>query len=439
MSTVDIKVPALGESITEATLNSWSVAVGDTVEMDQTLCELDSDKASVEVPAEQAGKIVELMVEEGDDIEVGAVLCRIDTSAGGKAEQSKAQSSAQEKTGKTEESPAQDKTQVNASADAERGASADHKAQNSPYSQDYPSPAAAKLMREEGLSPENVVASGRAGRITKQDVLKASQKSTEPGQDSATKAKSQPAQSSPSSSAADQHEGRGTERQKMSRLRQTIARRLVEAKNETAMLTTFNEVDMSAVMALRSKYKVAFKEKYGVGLGFMSFFTAASCLALIDFPAVNAQLDEKEIIFHDYCDVGVAVSSDKGLVVPVLRNAESLNFDEIEREIIELATRARDGKLTIEEMQGGTFTITNGGVFGSMLSTPIINVPQCAILGLHNIVERPVAIKGQVEIRPIMYLALSYDHRLIDGKEAVQFLVRIKDLIEDPARLMLGV
>lgn len=434
MSIVDIKVPALGESVTEATLNNWSVAVGDTVEMDQTLCELDSDKASVEVPAEQSGTIVELLVEEGQDIEVGAVLCRIDTSAAAASEQT-----AEATTPETEQTAEQAETQVNANADAERGATADHKSQHSPYTQDYPSPAAAKLMREEGLSPEDIIASGRAGRITKQDVLKASQIESASEPVKAIEPAAAKAQSVQEPHSAADAEGRGTERQKMSRLRQTIARRLVEAKNETAMLTTFNEVDMSAVMALRSKYKVAFKEKYGVGLGFMSFFTAASCLALIDFPAVNAQLDDKEIIFHDYCDIGVAVSSDKGLVVPVLRNAESLNFDEIEREIIELASRARDGKLGIDEMQGGTFTITNGGVFGSMLSTPIINVPQCAILGLHNIVERPVAIKGQVEIRPIMYLALSYDHRLIDGKEAVQFLVRIKDLIEDPARLMLGI
>ncbi|PKL77115.1 MAG: dihydrolipoyllysine-residue succinyltransferase, partial [Candidatus Melainabacteria bacterium HGW-Melainabacteria-1] len=279
--------------------------------------------------------------------------------------------------------------------------------------------------------PASVEGSGRGGRITKADAEAASkapsQQLPEPGPVEA--------QSQTISGSSD----RGMRREPISRLRQTIARRLVAVKNETAMLTTFNEVDMHEVMALRTAYKDAFKHKYGVGLGFMSFFTAASCQALQEFPAVNAQIDEAEVIYHDYCDIGIAVSTPKGLVVPVVRNAEQMRFDEIEKEILRLAAKGREGKLSIDEMRGGTFTITNGGVFGSMLSTPILNAPQCAILGMHNIVERPVAIAGEVKIRPIMYLALSYDHRLIDGREAVEFLVRIKQLIEDPTRLLLGV
>lgn len=418
MSIIDIKVPALGESVTEATIASWNKAVGDSVARDETVCELESDKASVEVPSDQAGIVVEILAEEGATLNVGEVLCRIDTAAESGKPLTKVQA---------DPAPPAEPTQSSAAQSTDKPADAG-------YASGHPSPAAAKLMREQGLNPDQVNGSGRDGRITKGDVEQASQSA------SAEKVPQAAPAAKPAAKAAhDDHDERGQRREKMSSLRKTIAKRLVAVKNETAMLTTFNEVDMSAVMELRKRYKDAFKEKHGVNLGFMSFFTAASCLALQEFPAVNAQIQGDEIVYHDYCDVGVAVSTPKGLVVPVLRNAESLNFDEIEQEILRLAARGRDGKLSIDDMTGGTFTITNGGIFGSMLSTPIINSPQCAILGLHNIVERPVAVQGEVKIRPIMYLALSYDHRLIDGKEAVGFLVRVKQLIEDPVRLMLGV
>lgn len=407
MSIIEIKVPALGESITEATVASWVKQVGDAVKLDETLCELESDKATVEVPAEAAGVLSEVLAPAGTTLQVGAILGRIDTAA---------------KAAQPAEAPPRPSTKP-ASPPTDTAAN---------YAAGLPSPAAAKLMREQGLTAESVSGSGRDGRITKADAQRAAAAPAEPA------TAQTPVVSAPSSGVVAEGQ-RTTRSEKMTSLRRTVARRLVSVKNETAMLTTFNEVDMFEVMALRRKYKDVFKEKYGVGLGLMSFFTAASCLALQEFPAVNAQISGDEIIYHDYCDIGVAVSAPKGLVVPVLRNAEELNFDEIERGILNLAQKARQGKISIEEMSGGTFTITNGGVFGSMLSTPIINAPQCAILGLHNIVERPVAIQGEVKIRPIMYLALSYDHRLIDGREAVGFLVRIKQLIEDPARLMLGV
>lgn len=433
MSIIEIKVPALGESVTEATVASWTKAQGDSVARDETLCELESDKASVEVPADQAGILVEILAPEGTTLNVGAVLCRIDTAV---ESSSKPMAQAQNDTAPPAEPSEQNAETADPSADKPAG-----------YAAGHASPAAAKLMREQGLSPEQVAGSGRDGRITKADAQQAGASQPAPVVPSQPAPQASPAKQTAAQDNNNHHEPHGAHahgerdqrREKMSSLRKTIARRLVAVKNETAMLTTFNEVDMSAVMELRKRYKDAFKEKHGVNLGFMSFFTAASCLALTEFPAANAQIQGDEIIYHDYCDIGVAVSTPKGLVVPVLRNAESMNFDEIEQEILRLAARGRDGKLSIDDMTGGTFTITNGGIFGSMLSTPIINSPQCAILGLHNIVERPVAIQGEVKIRPIMYLALSYDHRLIDGKEAVGFLVRVKQLIEDPVRLMLGV
>jgi 2-oxoglutarate dehydrogenase E2 component (dihydrolipoamide succinyltransferase) len=298
------------------------------------------------------------------------------------------------------------------------------------YAAGHPSPAAAKILSEKGIPPSQVQGNGVGGRITKEDAVKA-QPASKPAE-----SKPQPAQTPPVITSGG---SRNTRKEKMSSLRKTIAKRLVTVKNETAMLTTFNEVDMKPIMDMRSKYKDQFKEKYGVGLGFMSFFTKAVCTALKDFPAVNASLNGDEIEYHDYCDISIAVSTPRGLVVPVIRNAESLTFNQIESEVVRLATKGRDGKLSIEEMTGGTFSITNGGVFGSMLSTPILNPPQSAILGMHNIVERPVVKNGEVVVRPIMYLALSYDHRIVDGRESVSFLVRVKEMLEDPGRLILGV
>ncbi|UII22612.1 2-oxoglutarate dehydrogenase complex dihydrolipoyllysine-residue succinyltransferase [Fulvivirga ligni] len=404
----EMHVTELGESITEVTLASWLKEDGDFIEMDETIAEIESDKATFELPAEANG-ILRIEAQEGDTLEIGALICKIEVMEGGK--------------------PA-------ASAPASSGAATEKAASSSDkdtYATGHASPAAAKILAEKGIDPKDVKGTGVDGRITKEDA-EAAQKTAKKEAPKAEKASEAP--SGPSYAGGISREDR---KEKMSNLRKTIAKRLVSVKNETAMLTTFNEVDMKPIMDLRKKYKDQFKEKYGVGLGFMSFFTKACCQALQEWPAVNASIDGNEIIYHDYCDVSVAVSTPKGLVVPVIRNAESMNFQGIESEIIRLATRARDGKLSIDEMSGGTFTITNGGVFGSMMSTPIINAPQSAILGMHNIVERPVAINGQVEIRPMMYLALSYDHRIIDGRESVSFLVRVKQLLEDPARLMLGI
>lgn len=398
-------VPAVGESITEVTISSWLKSDGDFVELDEIIAEVESDKATFELPAEANG-ILSIIAQEGDTLEIGASICKIEVMSGAPS------SSGGTTTENAEASPSS-----SASAPTTGG-----------YAAGHPSPAAAKILDEKGIDTNNVQGTGVGGRITKSDA-EAAQKASKPATSSVVE---ETAAVSPSGS-------RNERREKMSSLRRTISKRLVSVKNETAMLTTFNEVDMKPIMDLRSKYKEQFKEKYGVGLGFMSFFTKACCEALQEWPAVNAGIDGNEMVFHDYCDVSIAVSSPKGLVVPVIRNAESLGFKEIESEVVRLAKKARDGKLSIEEMQGGTFTITNGGIFGSMLSTPIINAPQSAILGMHNIVQRPVAINGQVEIRPIMYVALSYDHRIIDGRESVSFLVRLKELLEDPTRLMLGV
>lgn len=425
----EITIPAVGESITEVTIASWHKNDGDYVEEDEVICEVDSDKATFEINAEEAG-VLNIKVGEGETVNVGDSVGTIDTSA---------EAPAKEK--KEEKSPAAE--EQTASAAKEEPASGP---EETSHAEGHPSPAAAKILQENGLTPDQVKGTGKGGRITKEDA----QKAAEEKQQAPEPAKEAPKKEEPAKKqATDQPEpepekpvdgaSRQVRREKMTTLRKTIATRMVETKNKTAMLTTFNEVDMTELKKIRSKYKEQFKEKHEANLGFMSFFTKAVCLALQEFPEVNAQIDGDQIIYHDYCDVGIAVSTPRGLVVPVIRNAESLSIAQLEREIIRLATKGRDGKISIEEMQGGTFTITNGGVFGSMLSTPIINDPQSAILGMHNIVDRPVAVNGQVEVRPIMYVAVSYDHRIIDGKESVSFLYRVKEYIEDPNRLLLGV
>ena len=402
MAMLEMKVPSPGESISEVEIAQWLVADGDYVEKDQAIAEVDSDKATLELPAEQSG-IITLKAQEGDTVKVGQVVCHIDTSAkrpAGKSQPVSAKEVAPVEEKKETPTPNPDPVLS--------------------YAAGTPSPAAAKLMNENKLDAVQVKATGKDGRITKNDVINA----LSAGFDG---------------SASEGWGGtRDTRREKMSMLRRKIAERLVSVKNETAMLTTFNEIDMKPVMELRAKYKDAFAKHHEVNLGFMSFFTKAVTEALKLYPAVNGQIDGNEIVYHDYADVGIAVSSPKGLMVPVLRNAEQMSLAAIEREIKRLAVKARDGKITPEDMMGGTFTITNGGVFGSMLSTPIINPPQSAILGMHNIVERPVAVNGQVEIRPIMYVALSYDHRIIDGKESVGFLVKVKEMLEKPERMLFG-
>jgi 2-oxoglutarate dehydrogenase E2 component (dihydrolipoamide succinyltransferase) len=414
---VEMVVPTVGESITEVTIANWLKKDGDHVEMDEVIAELESDKATFELPAEAAGTL-QIVAQQGETIEIGATLCKIVPGAGG----AQANAQAADKQGAA--------TQKGASKPAAQPAAATGYG-NQTYASGTPSPAAGKILNEKGINPADVQGTGRDGRITKEDAQGAQQAAAKPA---AAKQEASAAAQAPAATGE-----RNQRREKMSSLRKTVSRRLVQVKNETAMLTTFNEVDMKPIMDIRSKYKEKFKEKHEVGLGFMSFFTKACTMALQEWPAVNAQIDGNDMIFNDFCDISIAVSSPKGLVVPVIRNAEQLTLDGIEKEVIRLAKKARDGKLSIEEMTGGTFTITNGGVFGSMMSTPIINAPQSAILGMHNIVQRPVAIDGQVEIRPMMYLALSYDHRIIDGRESVSFLVRVKELLEDPMRLLLGV
>ncbi|MCX2474126.1 2-oxoglutarate dehydrogenase complex dihydrolipoyllysine-residue succinyltransferase [Pedobacter sp. MC2016-05] len=407
---LEIKVPPVGESITEVVLSRWIKNDGDVVEMDEVIAELESDKATFELTAEQAGTL-KTIAAEGDTLAIGAVVCKIEYggAAPAKAEAPKAEEKAV---------VAEDKTTAPVA----------EKASGESYATGTPSPAAGKILAEKGIDAGAVKGTGVDGRITKDDAVKAE----------AGKKPEAPKASAPVAAAVPAG-ARDERREKMSPLRKTVAKRLVSVKNETAMLTTFNEVNMKPIMDLRGKYKDSFKEKYGVGLGFMSFFTKAVTEALKDFPAVNARIDGEEIVYNNFADVSIAVSAPKGLVVPVIRNAESMSLAEIEKSVLALALKARDGKLTIEEMTGGTFTITNGGVFGSMMSTPIINAPQSAILGMHNIIERPIAEKGEVVIRPMMYVALSYDHRIIDGRESVGFLVRVKQLLEDPARLLLGV
>ena len=411
MPILEMKVPSPGESISEVEIATWLVADGDYVEKDQAIAEVDSDKATLELPAEEAG-IITLKAEEGDTIAVGDVCCLIDTDAerpAGAAKPEPEQAPKREQAPAPKPVPAPAPTAAMAAPAPATSAAAGH-----------PSPAARKMMADNGIPAGAVQGSGRDGRVLKQDVLAAM------------------AAGFDGSAAAQWGGSREVKREKMSMLRRKVAERLVSVKNETAMLTTFNEVDMKPVMDLRKKYKDAFKEHHGVGLGFMGFFTKAVTTAIAKFPSVNGMIDGKEMIIPEYADIGIAVSSPKGLMVPVVRNAETMSLAQIESEIKRLAIRARDGQLTVEEMQGGTFTITNGGVFGSMLSTPIINPPQSAILGMHNIVERPVAVNGKVEVRPVMYVALSYDHRIIDGKESVGFLYTIKEMIENPERLIFG-
>ncbi|PTQ95644.1 2-oxoglutarate dehydrogenase E2 component [Mucilaginibacter yixingensis] len=409
-STIDIKVPPVGESITEVTLSRWIKKDGDQVAMDEAIAELESDKATFELTAEQAGTL-KTIAKEGDVLAIGTVVCQIAAGAGAVAAAPKVEAAA-----------------VAAGAPA---------AQNSAsYAAGTPSPAAGKILAEKGVDPASVNGTGVGGRITKADAISAQKANENPqGRVEGAKIPVPSVQATPAVKA----DARGERREKMTSLRKTVARRLVAVKNETAMLTTFNEVDMAPIMELRGKYKDKFKEKHGVGLGFMSFFTKAVTEALKEWPAVGARIEGEEVVYSNFADISIAVSAPKGLVVPVIRNADAMSLAEIEKAIVALAVKARENKLTLDEMTGGTFTITNGGVFGSMMSTPIINSPQSAILGMHNIVERPVAINGEVVIRPMMYLALSYDHRIIDGRESVSFLVKVKQLLEDPARLLLGV
>ncbi|RZK77678.1 MAG: 2-oxoglutarate dehydrogenase complex dihydrolipoyllysine-residue succinyltransferase [Pedobacter sp.] len=410
---IEIKVPPVGESITEVVLSRWVKNDGEAVEMDEVIAELESDKATFELTAEQAGTL-KVVAAEGDTLAIGAVVCKIED--GGAASAKPKEEAA---------APVEDKPAAN----ADKAATPVAEKSGDSYATGTPSPSAGKILAEKGVDSASVKGTGVDGRITKEDAIKAEKPA----------AKQEPAKSASSTEATPALGSRNERRQKMSPLRKTVAKRLVTVKNETAMLTTFNEVNMKPIMDLRGKYKDQFKEKHGVGLGFMSFFTKAVCEALKDFPSVNARIEGEEVVYNDFADISIAVSAPKGLVVPIIRNAESMSLSQIEKTVIELATKARDSKLTIEEMTGGTFTITNGGVFGSMMSTPIINAPQSAILGMHNIIERPVAEKGEVVIRPMMYVALSYDHRIIDGRESVGFLVRVKQLLEDPARLLLGV
>lgn len=393
----EIKVPSPGESINEVQIARWLKADGDFVEKDEEIAEIDSDKATLIIAAEHSGKL-QIMVKEGETIPVGTVVATIDGSVAAPA-------SAKPVSGEA------------AKATEKKSAPPEQSASDSGYASGLPSPAAAKIISEQGVDASKVKGTGKGGRITKGDVLEAA--------------------TNPVASQSPQPKGtREVRHEKMSMLRKKLSQRLVAVKNETAMLTTFNEVDMSAIMEIRKLHKDKFKEVHGVGLGFMSFFTKSVCVALQHFPAVNAMINGDEIVYHDYCDIGIAVSAPKGLMVPVIRNAGDLSLAQIESTILQLAGKAREGKLSIDEMSGGTFTITNGGVFGSMLSTPIINPPQSAILGMHNIVERPVAVNGKVEIRPIMYVALSYDHRIIDGRESVGFLVKVKQMLEDPIKML---
>jgi len=387
---LEMKIPSPGESISEVEIAQWLVADGDYVEKDQIIAEIDSDKATLELPAEQSG-IITLKAEDGDLVEVGQVVCHIDTSAEGTAKAKTSNDNQKE----------DENVEIVKQIDSSKS--------------DLLSPAARKIADEKNIDLEQITGTGKDGRITKQDILLG-----------------KPAMGNVNDS------NRSETRNKLSMLRRKVAERLVSVKNQTAMLTTFNEVDMSAIFELRKKYKEKFKEKHGVNLGFMSFFTLASVRALEEYPAVNSMIDGSEMISYNYCDISIAVSGPKGLMVPVIRSAQDLGFKSVELEVKRLAERARDGQITVDEMTGGTFTISNGGVFGSMLSTPIVNPPQSAILGMHNIVERPIAVNGKVEIRPVMYLALSYDHRIIDGRESVGFLVHIKEALENPAEILMN-
>ncbi|WP_419213730.1 2-oxoglutarate dehydrogenase complex dihydrolipoyllysine-residue succinyltransferase [Maribacter sp. X9] len=412
---LEMKVPSPGESITEVEIAEWLVEDGDYVEKDQAIAEVDSDKATLELPAEASGTIT-LKAEVGDAVAVGAIVCLIDTSAAkpnGASEAASSTSGGDEGSEGNAEKELKEQNKSTANKKDSEKAPQPSQAKET-YASGVPSPAAKKILEEKGIDSKSVSGSGRDGRITKEDAVNAV-----------------PSMGTPTGGS------RGETRSKLSMLRRKVAERLVSAKNETAMLTTFNEVDMSAIFKLRDEYKEDFKSKHGVGLGFMSFFTRAVVRALEMYPAVNSMIDGKEMVSYDFCDISIAVSGPKGLMVPVIRNAENLTFRGIEAEVKRLAIRAREGEITVDEMTGGTFTITNGGVFGSMLSTPIINPPQSAILGMHNIVERPIARDGAIAIAPIMYVAVSYDHRIIDGKESVGFLVAIKEALESPEELLM--
>lgn len=422
MSIIELVVPIIGESITEVTLSSWLKEDGAYVELDEVICEFESDKATVEVPAAKAGKLIRV-ANEGDDIAIGQVFAKIDTSVTSGASNSN--------TPKTPEVVKEEKsTPV-----------VENTSKSDSYASGHPSPTAQKLMKENGLTTADIKATGKDGRITQEDVEKAiANKSKAPAtqEKTAEKTAEKTVEKAPASKAATANFSRTTRTEKMSRMRRTIAKRLVSAKNNTAMLTTFNEVDLTEIMALRKKYQDAFVAKYGIKLGFMSLFAKACAKVLMEMPEVNAQIsDDENLIYHDYADISIAISTPTGLVVPPVKNVESLNFAEIELAIQELANKARKGTLTLQEMQGGTFTITNGGVFGSMMSTPIINEPQSAILGMHTIQERAMVVNGEIKIRPMMYLALSYDHRVIDGSSSVTFLVKVKKLLEDPTLLLM--
>lgn len=411
---IEIKVPTVGESISEVTLTKWIKNDGDWVDRDEVIAELESEKATFEINAEQAG-ILHTVAKEDDTLEIGNLVGTIDDTA-----EKPASAKQEKKIEKKEHSTTEKKSDSKESIEKREVGSPSNKEEQRVFSfgETKASPVAAAMLAGNKIDAKKVTPSGFNGRIMKHDVLEAL--------------------SSPGRALGRELFSREDKVEKMSALRRTISRRLVEAKNSTAMLTTFNEVDMSAIMDIRTKYKEVFKKHHEVNLGFMSFFTKACCFALQEWPAVNSTLDGDNIIYHDYCDISIAVSSPKGLVVPVIRNAESLSMAEIEKEVVQLATKAKESKLTIEEMTGGTFTITNGGIFGSLMSTPIINIPQSAILGMHNIVERPVAIKGEISVRPMMYLAVSYDHRVVDGRESVSFLVRVKEMLERPAQLLFG-
>ena len=420
MAVIEIKVPSIAESVTEVTLSQWLKADGDIVAIDEPICEFESDKATLELPAEVAGKLIHVAT-EGSDLKIGDIIARIDTSAAGAAAPAKTESKPAEPAKVAEPAPT---------------------TQSTNYATGTPSPAAAKIMAESGV--ENIEGTGRDGRITKDDAVKAAQvqavaPTAPPAPAAKTEAPKIESKLTPTPSVQMPVEAfsRNMRREKMSRMRQTIAKRLVSAKNNTAMLTTFNEVDMTAVMALREKYQDKFVKKYGVKLGFMSIFGKACAKVLMEMPDVNAMIDGTDTIYHDFVDISMAISTPNGLVVPPIKNVESLNFAQFELNLKALAEKARNGKLSLEEMQGGTFTITNGGVFGSLMSTPIINEPQSAILGLHAIKDRAVVVNGEIVVRPMMYLALSYDHRVIDGSTSVTFLVKVKDLIEDPTSLLL--
>jgi 2-oxoglutarate dehydrogenase E2 component (dihydrolipoamide succinyltransferase) len=415
MSIVELKVPVIGESITEVTLSQWLKKDGDYVEMDEPICEFESDKATLEFPAEVAG-ILKRIAKEDEDLEIGALVATIDTSAAKSEGDSKAADSAPEPKKESSPEPAKEAEATSSST----------------YATGHPSPAAKKILAEKNIDPANVNGSGKDGRITKEDAQKASPNEAAPEAE-APKTEAKPAVA-PTNTATF---SRATRKEKMSRMRRTIASRLVSAKNTTAMLTTFNEVDLTEVMKMRKRYQEKFVEKYGIKLGFMSLFAKACAKVLMEMPDVNASIDGNEIVFHEYADISIAISTPNGLVVPPVHNVESLSFAEVEHKIKALAGKARNNNLSLQEMSGGTFTITNGGIFGSLLSTPILNEPQSAILGMHGIQQRAVVIDGQVQVRPMMYLALSYDHRVIDGSTSVTFLVKVKELLEDPGLLLL--